>query len=147
MNDMSDLVTDSAKLVSIFGYWPSFHDAEVWSLTQERTQAGFDVVMVIHLFQMTREVTQSGHCKLINHTQAKIRFVDCREIQLAHFNHQNVLFELIIARTEGAAERPLSVSVGASYGLEGEFQCASVIVVDASPWTPPFGVYARKDEE
>ena len=144
MNTPADIVTDSQKLVSIFGYWPSFHDAEVWTLTHERTTNGFDIVMVIHLFEMTREVTDTGHYRLVKHTRAIIRFVDCAESRLEYFNHQNVIAGLSIERAPEGAARELSVSMGSSHGLEGELLCSSIVVCDAHPWTPPFGVYAPK---
>jgi hypothetical protein len=140
----ADIVTDSQKLVNLFGYCPSFHDAEVWTLTHERTLAGFDIVMVIHLFEMTREVTDTGHYRLAKHTHATIRFVDCAESRLECFNHQNVLAGLSIERAPERAARELSVSMGSSYGLEDELLCSSILVCDAHPWTPPFGVYAPK---
>jgi hypothetical protein len=144
VNTPADIVTDSQKLVSIFGYWPSFHDAEVWTLSHERTMDGFDVVMVIHLFEMSKEVTDTGHVRLVNHTRVNIRFVDCAESRLEEFNHQNVIAGLSIERAPEGSARELSVSMSSSYGLAGELLCSSIIVCEAQPWVPPFGVYAPK---
>ena len=107
---------------------------------------GFDVVMVIHLFEITSEVTDTGHYRRVKHTNATLRFVNCAKSRLEYFNHQNVIAGLNIEQASEGAARELSVSMGSSYGLEGELLCSSVIVCDAHLWTPPFGVYAPKTE-
>jgi len=138
-------IDGAEKLTSIFGKWPSFHDGEVWSLSYERTADGFDVVAIIHVFAMTSEVDDRGYFKLVNHTRAQLRFVDCADVNLAGFNHQNVLFSLQMTEDERPeAERPLAALLETSYGLEGRLLCRRIQVVEAIPWIPPHGVYARK---
>ena len=135
-------IENAETLVSIFGRWPSFHDAEVWSLTQERTPKGFDVIATIHVFEMTSEVDARGFFRLQKHTRVVFRFVDCRETRFQWFNHQNVLSELQIEPADKSGVRTTRVVFGSSYGLEGELFCDRVLVVEAVPWVPPFGVYA-----
>jgi hypothetical protein len=133
------------KLKAIYGAWPSFHDAEVWSLAYERVPDGFSVVAVIHAFQMTSEVDARGFYVLKHHTKVRIRFHCCSDVSLDGFNHQNVLFGLDIKEPEQAtSECSFEVRFDTSYGLAGNFKCKGIVVEDVQPWTPPFGVYAEQ---
>ncbi len=132
------------KLKGIFGVWPSFHDAEVWSLTYERVPDGFSVIAVIHAFQTTSEVDARGYYVLKNHTKVRIRFDRCSDVSLEGFNHQNVLFGLDIAQPhQSTADCPFQVRFDKSYGLAGSLRCKDIVVEDAERWKPPFGVYAE----
>lgn len=143
---MNDRIENAEALEAIFGEWPSFHDAEVWSLTQQRTEKGFDVIATIHVFQMTSEVDSSGYYVLRNHTRVTFRFMDCERAEFRHFNLQNALSDLWIEPAEPESVRPMTVRFGESYGLEGSLHCAAIRVVEAIPWIPDSGVYARNNE-
>lgn len=132
------------KLTAVYGQWPSFHDAEVWSLTYERTADGFSVIIVIHVFQMTSEVDARGYYVLKDHTKVRIRFDRCSEVFLEGFNHQNVLFGIEISDSNPAESNSLFVvHFNTSYGLAGSLCCESIEVEDVERWKPPFGVYAE----
>src|SRR5438552_10145344 len=132
------------RLKAIFGAWPSFHDAEVWSLAYERVPDGFSVAAVIHAFQMTSEVNARGYYVLKNHTKVRIRFDRCSEASFEGFNHQNVLCGLDITESEQpTSESAFLVRFDTSYGLAGTLRCKDIVVEDVQPWRPPFGVYAE----
>ena len=61
---------DGAELLTVrFGYWPSFHDAEVVRVRFERS--GEDSPFMecqIHVFEMTEEVDEEGFYVLRHHT-------------------------------------------------------------------------------
>jgi hypothetical protein len=138
------VVDGEEKLKEIYGAWPSFHDAEVWSLTYQRTAEGFSVIMVIHTFQMTSEIDDTGYYVLKNHARVRIRFAGCSRASLDGFNHQNVLFGIEISDRDPAGPNPpFQVRFDSSYGLAGSLQCES-IVVEEERWKPPFGVYAEQ---
>src|SRR2546427_9984170 len=131
------------KLKAIFGAWPSFHDAEVWSLAYERVPDGFSVAAVIHAFQMTSEVDARGYYVLKNHAKVRIRFDRCSDVALDGFNHQNVLFGLEITEPEQAAPGcAFQLRFDTSYGLAGTLRCKDIIVESVKPARPHFGVYA-----
>ena len=133
------------KLKAIYGAWPSFHDAEVWSITYERVPDGFSVVAVIHAFQSTPEVDARGRYVLRNHTKIRIRFDRCSDVSLDGFNEQNVLSRLHITELDPAAtEYPFQVRLDSSYGLGGTLKCKTIVVEEVEPWQPPFGVYAAQ---
>jgi len=128
------------KLVTIFGAWPSFHDAEVLSLTYERTPRGFDVTAVIHVFEATREFDEHGRYRCVKHTLITLRCGEAADVMLEGFNAQNVLSALTITQVE----QSFVVTFGGCFGLEGSLRCQRVAVVDAVPWTPMNSVYAEK---
>ncbi len=74
--DPSPQITNSAKLTDVFGYWPSFHDAEAHKLTLSVADGEPWVVgsispiieMQVHVFEMTKEVTEEGYFFLRKHT-------------------------------------------------------------------------------
>jgi hypothetical protein len=136
------MIHGAEKLISVFGKWPSFHDAEVHSLTYERSPEDFSIVAVIHVFQMTDNLDARGRFQLVNHTRVTFRFVDCENVRLEGFNAQNVLSSLAFtAKADAQPKRPFFVSFNASYGLDGMLDCRQIEVADASPWIPPHGVH------
>ena len=137
-------ISGEEKLEAIYGAWPSFHDAEVWSLAYERVPDGFSVVAVIHAFQMTSDVDARGYYVLKHHTKVQIRFHCCSDVSLDGFNHQNVLSSLDIMEPEQAtSEYSFQVRFDTSYGLAGSLKCKDIVVEDVQPWRPPFGVSAE----
>jgi hypothetical protein len=141
---MKPEIENSGKLSSIFGRWPSFHDAEVWSFCQERTEAGFDVLASIHVFEMTSDVTAAGHFRLQKHTRVTLRFIDSDQASFRWFNHQNVLSDLMVELASAGCSRPIKVTFESCHGLDGELLCRKVKVVEAIPWQPTSGAYAQE---
>lgn len=131
--DFPHWIHNHEALTEVFGRWPSFHDAEVWQVLCERTPAGCDIMMTVHVFQMTPEVTETGHFKLVNHTRVLLRFTDCAEVLLQGFNHQNVLHGLNLRRDEADSWHPVKVELEGCHGVEGTFCCASMTVEKAEP--------------
>lgn len=68
MAGIESQIVGSEKLTAIFGYWPSFHDAEVLELHfwrgNIRTEKGiydFPVLtLTIHVWELTKEVNPQG---------------------------------------------------------------------------------------
>jgi hypothetical protein len=69
MSEIAPLIIGSEKLTSIFGGWPSFHDAKVHELHFQRghidTEAKvyeFPLLTIkLHLWLMTNDVDQKGY--------------------------------------------------------------------------------------
>lgn len=131
----------SSMLTDIFGYWPSFHDAEVHELLLDRgnVDAGsssyaFPVLTVkIHVFEMTDEVTSEGFFVLTKHTLVTLRFHDVEAGRFDGFNHQNAILGLTVTDAErGSRKAPLrEVKMDAAYGLDASFRCSRCEVVAA----------------
>jgi len=137
------LIEGSKKLIDIFSYWPSFHDAEVFDLCLWRgdvePEAGryvFPVLTVkLHIWEMTNEVSTEGFFTSRYHTLSTLRFHDIDEFRMEGFNHQNAILGLLIVREE----RPqgpspvFSVRFDPAHGMGASFCCSRVEVVDAVP--------------
>lgn len=64
----ANLVEQSEWLVKAMGYWPSFHDANVLSISRTPDSC----TARIHVFQMTPEVDSKGFFVLRNHHLVEI---------------------------------------------------------------------------
>jgi hypothetical protein len=132
-------IRNNERLISIFGRWPSFHDAEVvWLRLDRRATAlgdGPTVEALIHAFEMTSEVNPAGYYVLQNHVLVHLRFSRVVESILDGFNLQNALNGLSIEDiTHRQMERlNFEVTLDAAFGLEASFQCEGVEVVDVEP--------------
>ena len=135
--DRSELLTD------IFGYWPSFHDAEVIEFNLWRGQAEPEnppylfptLTTKIHLWELTSEIDSRGYYVLRHRTLATLRFHDISELDMEGFNHQNAIFGLSItsAPMEGFPQR-VHVEFEPAFGITATFYCLRVEVMDAKPW-------------
>ena len=76
---------ENAELVeSVFGCWPSFHDAEIHSIAITRDcDSGPQMDVTIHHWKMTSEVDSKGYYVLKDHTLTTLRFFNISELQLA----------------------------------------------------------------
>jgi hypothetical protein len=147
-------VRNSEALADIFGYWPSFHDAEVVEVRVNRgdsLDAQGEVRKPtleadIHVFETTDEVTEEGFYALRKHTLATLAFRGIDELKLDGFNHQSVLFGLGL---HDISDRQLEVlkwrvSFDSSFGLAATFMCEEIVMVRAVPFrsTRTHGRYA-----
>ena len=125
------------QVTDIFGYWPSFHDAEIKWLRLDRRDpdggVGAVLEFAIHCFEMTEEVAPSGHYVLRKHTLIHFRFREVTDLRLEEFNHQNVIFGLDITdEADESWERSyFRVSIDPSFGVGGCFHTVYPEVVSA----------------
>jgi len=76
------------ELVAWFGYFPSFHDAEVISVSLERAGASR---ISVHTFQMTNETDEKGRYICRKHVVVTFVLERIRDLCIEGFNRQNVL--------------------------------------------------------
>ena len=135
-------ITGHEKLTNVFGYWPSFHDAEVHSLTLDRRGRddmwGPTLEAVIHVFEMTDEVDAEGYYVQKNHRLVTLRFFQVEGLELADFNQQNAIFALEFSEgpSEGEDAGKHRVAFQPAFGVTGSFKCSKVEVVSAEPYEP-----------
>ncbi len=130
------------RLISVFGRWPSFHDAEVLRFTLDRGEAldeGPTALVDVHVFEMTNQVSAEGYFVLRHHTLVRFRFGGVDQLTLSGFNHQNAIWELVI---ENVAEPELErakydVTFVGSFGVEAHFVCQRISIDDVRPYEPP----------
>ncbi len=135
-------IRNSIALTSIFGRWPSFHDAEVLSFALDRAGAGEcpgpTIEARVHVFRITSAVNSKGSFVLADYTLVTLRFLFVQELRLEDFNHQNALMGLKIAdiSSRGMENILFEVSFDGAWGLSAKFQCAAVEAVSAVPFSP-----------
>ena len=133
-------IDNASVLVAVFGYWPSFHDAEVLAIRLDRSgvSGGPELEADIHVFEMTSTVTPDGLYELRHHTLVTLRFEGVDELSLEGFNNQNALMGLQI---EDISSRQLEllkweVTFDAAFGLDASFLCRGIAVASAKPFNP-----------
>lgn len=130
-------IPGAEKVTEIFGYWPSFHDAEITWLRLERrdVEGGTGPVLefAVHCFEMTDQVAPSGHCVLRKHTLVHFRFREVSDLRIEEFNQQNAIFGLeIVDESDESWERDyFKVSIEPSFGIGGSFHSVYPEVVSA----------------
>lgn len=120
----ASLVTD------VLGGWPDFHDAEVLSLTLDRSGPG--LTLILHTWRTLPETDERGYFKRVSGIAVTLAFHHVADIELSGFNEQNVLCGLSFERD---AERIL-VSLTDTYGLGGSFTCDAADVLGVEPMAP-----------
>ncbi len=147
MTSVADLVENSGLLVNIFGYWPSFHDAEVLEMNLDRGVDGVDQSLTarIHLFEMTRVVASDGRLLFRNHVVARFLFRGVVDLVLNGFNHQNVIEGLLIEVSDDGGKIPESIVVDfdGCYGVECSFRCKAVSLLSVDAEIPSGSIYER----
>ena len=136
---IEEQIAGAGKLTSVFGCWPTFHDAEVRWISLRRDPlaggAGPEVETLIQTFEITREVGPDGYLVLRDHVLVHLRFHECGRVNLEGFNHQNALLELEIhdVRDRQLKDTNLSVQFVAAHGVEAHIECRALECVSVTP--------------
>lgn len=149
MRERASVIKNSEAVTSVFGYWPSFHDAEVIELTMRRrhnSDHGPCIEVMVHVFEMTNKVSSTGHFICEKHSMVLFLFRNVENLDLKDLNHQNALNSLSIkAVNEPQGDRALvKVILDSAYGLDCEFECEFVEVTSVLPGIPDGSIYAGK---
>jgi hypothetical protein len=129
-------IINSEAVVSAFGFWPSFHDAEVHHASLDR---GSDderplITLVVHAFATDGTVDEKGYCRIVTSVLVTLKCLDVSESELRDLGQQNVLSALDFEHT---AEGRVRVTLGPCYGLSGSLVCKEVLVESVIPWRSP----------
>jgi hypothetical protein len=135
-------VQGSEQLTSVFGSWPSFHDAEVVRLELVRVKPfvdGPDLLADIHTFEITEDVGPDGYLILRHHVLVSFRFRGVDEVRIQDWNNQNVLLGLRIEDLRGRQFDVLKFKVcfDSSFGVAADFLCRSMAIESVRPWNGP----------
>lgn len=84
-------IEGAQQLYDWFGYWPSFHDAEVLSLHLNRSGTSS---LVLHTWEMTKELDERGYYILTKHVVVEFVMKEIVELNVNGFSQQNVIFGL-----------------------------------------------------
>ncbi len=84
-------IPGASALHDWFGYWPSFHDAEIVGLHLNRKGGSS---LRLHTWEMTKEVDEKGYYVLSKHVVVEFILETISSLSLNGFSHQNVVFGL-----------------------------------------------------
>ena len=112
------------KVVKWFGSWPSFHDAEIVSLSLQRT--GPSLLRIYPYFP---------------EKPATVEFIleEVMDLELRDFSGQNVIFDLEVEQGTCLDQSILRLILSPCFGVAGKIG-ARAIRVDVTPGRSPDGV-------
>jgi hypothetical protein len=134
-----ELVLGAERLTQVFGYWPSFNDAEVVRVVMDRRgPSGPTLEFAIHVHETTADLDAAGCFVRKNHSLATLLFRGVTLRELKWFNHQNVLSELWLMPLDPAQHegRCISVEMTSLWGMEAYFECVECELTKVEPWEP-----------
>lgn len=117
------------QLFEWFGYWPSFHDAEVTEVHFTRSGTSW---LKIHTWHTTSDVDSSNHFITNKDVVVMFRLADVLELELNEFNHQNVIFGL----TMKPVEQGIELELEPCFGVSGRI-VARRVEIEIAPGKPP----------
>ncbi len=117
----ADSAPGAEELITWFGSWPSFHDAEVLGI--DLCRSGSSKVR-IHTWEMTANIGADGYYILRKHVLVTFTFEDISNLQLEGFGPQNVISGLALQRQDDGYE----LSMSPCYGVSGYIRSKQVRV-------------------
>ena len=134
---MEELVKNAELLVNHFGKWPSFHDSEVLEAKFRRKgTSGPSLTLKIFVFETTKEVGPNRCLVRRKKSTVELRFDGIELLSFEDFGVQNVLWDLLLSKTEPGAksENRILVELPTSYGLSGSLTCETCTAVGLEPY-------------
>lgn len=131
-------VSGGADLLAWFdGHVPSFHDAEIISVSLDRN--GTVANLAIHTWEMTTDIDEAGYFINRKHVVVSFELSGATDLSLTGFNHQNVISGLSIEKMQNGS---YSLSIEPCYGLSGSIE-ARTLRVTLEPGEPPAGQWVQ----
>lgn len=127
-------VVNANRLLDVFGYWPSFHDAEVHRVVLDRGARDEQpsVTLLVNVYDSSGALDDRGYYNERVNVMVTLRFTDVEDLALSDLGVQNVISELRLESQPGAR---IAVELGPCFGLNGVFSCGAVEVLDVVPYS------------
>jgi hypothetical protein len=108
-------------IIQRFGYWPSFHDAEVSKVTFE-AHPGYraTATFLIETHEFINELNKRGQYKQVNNCLVELQFTGIKEMHFDGFDHQNVIFDLAFKESSENIECTFDSSIGLAASIVAE---------------------------
>jgi hypothetical protein len=134
-----EFIDGHERVIAHLGLWPSFHDAEVFKLSLDRSESKFEPALDLHLrgWVMTSEVTPEGHYKLHGDALFHFRFEGIDELQVTGFNGQNVISSMnleLAQSTEDPQRTIIKVELEHCYLFDASFTAQRAQLVSITPY-------------
>ena len=130
--DIPTYITNHDAVVNFYGYWPSFHDANV----PEYRAPTFEnplLEFTLHTRQMTNEVDSKGYFVLKKHALVKFYFDCLADVQMDEFGANNILFDVSFMKIDIDTE--FFVELNSVMAMPGSFNARKGAVVSVIPCT------------
>ncbi|UOQ54900.1 Imm50 family immunity protein [Hymenobacter cellulosivorans] len=112
-NPATNRISNHEIVREYFGYWPSFHDAEITKAAFEANPGYWpSATFTIAAFELTAEVDPKGHYQQTKQCTIELLFTGIREMELEGFSHQNVILSLEIEESGSHIQCTINPSVG-----------------------------------
>jgi hypothetical protein len=129
-------ILGAEKVISAFGSWPCFHDAEVISFSAERELPVRKGATTARLAVHVREYTAVGEGTVdydIKETKSvliRFLFKGACDFEISDFNLQNVIDSIEISQVDADDPANLKVNIEPIWGFGGSLRC-EVIEIEA----------------
>jgi len=132
-NHIIKQIVNSEAIIQHFGYWPSFHDAEVLKVTFE-AHPGYraTVTFLLATSEFINEVDERGFYKQADNCHVELQFTGIKEMSFDGFSHQNVLWGLSFETRDDSIECTFESSIG----LETTIIAEEALVMNLLPVAP-----------
>ncbi|MBX9721690.1 MAG: immunity 50 family protein, partial [Candidatus Obscuribacterales bacterium] len=124
-NSAISVLEGADQLFGWFGYWPTFHDAEIIELHLKRQ--GYSLLK-IHTWHTSHKIDQQGLYEQDKHAIVTFQINDISDLELHNFNHQNVIAGLAVKPVETGFQ----LTIVDCYGLAGNIVAENISIAIAS---------------
>ena len=126
-------IVNHQAVVDLYGYWPSFHDANVKDYVPSTSDGG-TIFLSLHTWEMTSELDARRYFVLRKHTLITFRFDGIQDADMDSFCSKNILFGMeILPDDAGSLFRVVLDSV---MDMSGSFSARRGEIVSVVPCTP-----------
>ena len=129
-DDQVRSIPGADAFITWFGRWPNFHDTEVVRIWLDRASTS---LLEIHVFNT---ISTKGHYVREKHAKLRLVLTEITNCDLTGFNHQNVIDDLDLSKTEDGYQ----LTLFPIYGVGGSLSAKSV-VIEFEPGIPEGSVY------
>ena len=135
-------IVNHEVVIQRFGYWPSFHDAEVLKVTFEAHPSyRATVTFLIEISEFINELDANGRYKQFNNCQIELNFTGIREMHFEDFSHQNVIFDLKFKEIGEFIECSFDSSTGLVASITAEeAYVLSLVPIEPEPDEPTINI-------
>ncbi|MGV3656342.1 MAG: Imm50 family immunity protein [Chitinophagaceae bacterium] len=123
-------IENANLIIDHFGYWPSFHDAEVISICYKRNfkENKPSIEFKVYAFEMTDKM-KGRYFELIKHCIIDFELIDVNENSMDGFNHQNALLSIDF----GQEAEWLTCELHSAYGVDATFTSKRIRIKELIP--------------
>jgi hypothetical protein len=114
-------IDGAQELHDWFGYWPTFHDAEIVRLELNRSGSS---LLSVHTWEITNETDQQGYYVLAKNITVDLLLDGISNLHLDGFSHQNVVGGVSFERKGDG----IMVTLWPCYGLSGSLEVSNISI-------------------